>query len=376
MKVLHIGLTSHFTDKMLYQDNILSDLNAKAGHDVTFISDTFEYKNGSLDETDECDIRLDNGVRLIRLKYDRIINDFVTNKIQKCKKLVDYLNEIQPNMILYHGVCGFELMDVAQYVKRKQIRFYIDSHENFQNTAMTFISKLAYKYIHGYFIKKAIPVVNKVLYIGYPEKDYLDDMYYIPKEKLEYFPLGGIILEREKQKEYRSQLIEKLGFSSDVIICSHSGKMDVGKKTKEVLMAFQKVPDKRLRLLIYGSIPKDMKTVLEPMMKKDSRVVFLGWKTAMEQEEILGATDLYIQPGTYSATAQIALCEGCALIVNRGYKRTMKDAVIYGEEEKDIEMVLTRILSEQGYLENIKETGFNYAKKSFDYKILAQRYLQ
>mgnify|MGYP006900170354 CR=1 FL=1 len=79
----------------------------------------------------------------------------MTDKIQKVTKLRALLEEIQPDTILYHGVCGYELMDVAQYVKEHpNVLFYADSHEDFNNTARTRIAKLCYKYIHGYFLKK------------------------------------------------------------------------------------------------------------------------------------------------------------------------------------------------------------------------------
>lgn len=375
MKVLHIGMTSHFTDKMLYQDNILADLNAKAGHDVVFISDTFFYKNGTLVKTNECDVVLDNGVRLIRISYDRIINEFITRKIQKAKKLLQYLDEIRPDTILYHGVCGYELINIAKYIKEKKLIFYIDSHENFKNTAMTPLAKFAYKYVHGYFVRKALPVAKKVLYVGYPEKEYLEKMYHIPESKLEYFPLGGLILEKEKQDCYRAEIISKMNFPNDVIICTHSGKMDKGKKTEDILKAFMRVQDSRLRLLIFGSIPEDMKDTLEPLINGDERIFFLGWKEAKEQELILGATDLYIQPGTYSATAQIAICDGCALLVNNDYKRAMGNNAIYGEDVVSIKKVLEVITSNIDFLDNMKKRAYSFATKMFDYKKIADRYL-
>ena len=376
MKILHIGLASHFTDKMLYQDNILAGLNAEAGHDVTFISDNYAYDNGVLVETEVSDEYLDNGVRLIRIKYDKVINRFVSNKIQKAKAVVRYMNEINPDTILFHGVCGYELMDVANYVKEKKIPFYIDSHENFKNTAMTPASKLAYKYIHGIFVRKAIPIAKKILFVGYPEKEYLQKMYHISEEKLEYFPLGGIILDKEKQGLYRSKVIKDLGFPDDAIICSHSGKMDKGKKTEDVIRGFSRVNDDRLRLLIYGTIPEDMKPILEPLIKADERIAFLGWKTAAEQEELLGATDIYIQPGTYSATAQIALCDGCALILNSDYKKTMHDAPFYEDTFEGIEETLRSITRDEEILQVAKQACFLLALTEFDYKKLADRYLR
>ena len=375
MKVLHIGLASHFTDKMLYQDNILAELNAKAGHDVTFISDVFYYHNGSLEESNECDLMLDNGVRLIRIKYDRIINGFITNKIQKAKKLVNYLNEIKPDTILYHGVCGYELMDVSKYVKEHGILFYIDSHEDFYNTARTPIAKFAYKYIHGVFIKRALPIAKKVFYISNPTKEYLQEMYHISEKNLEFFPLGGIPMSNERHVECRKKIVNELGIHEDAIICSHSGKMDRGKKTEEILNALSKISDERLRLLIFGSIPKDMKTILEPLINQDPRVYYLGWKNAEEQRELLGATDLYLQPGTGSATAQIAMCCGCALLVNRNYRTDMEDAVFYEEDEQGIINVLQSVLADEELLKEMKKKSYAMADRKFDYGKLAQRYL-
>lgn len=375
MKVLHIGLTSHYTEKMLYQDNILSEMNVKAGHEVTYISSTFAYRNGVLVEVGESDQILDNGVRLIRLKYDWIINKFITNKIQKVKKLKYYLMEIQPDVILYHNVNGYELMDVAEYVKNNGILLYLDSHANFMNTAKTFVSKLAYKYIHGYFLYKALPHVKKVLFVGYPEKEYLIEMYHLSESVIEYFPLGGIIMKKEEMEKYRLSFIEKLKFPKDVIICAHSGKMVSGKKTKEILTAFNKVKDSRLRLVIYGFIPEEMKSVLQPLITRDDRVFYLGWKTDEEQHTILGASDLYLQPGTYSATAQVALCDGCALLVNSGYEKAMGDVVFYEDSADGIERVLQLIVKNKDILNIMKARGTEYAQRVLDYQKLAERYL-
>ena len=151
MKILHIGLPSHFTEGMLYQENMLIAMNRADGHDVTIITDVYHYEGSKLVEGPEEDRIMDNCARLIRLKYDRVFHsDLWTEKIQKCRKLKKYLNEIQPDTILYHGVCGYEMMDVAEYCKKHtECHFYMDSHEDYTNSAMTFASKTFYKTIHG-----------------------------------------------------------------------------------------------------------------------------------------------------------------------------------------------------------------------------------
>ncbi len=378
MNILHIGLVSHLTESMLYQDNYLSELNAKDGHNVIFISDVYVYKDGKLIETVECDKVMDNKVRLIRLKYDYIINSFISQKIQKVKKIFDYLNIIKPDVILYHGLCGYELMDVAKYVKNNtNVLFYVDSHENFNNTAKNIISKFAYKYIHGFFINKALLYIKKVLYIGFPEKKYIKDMYGLSDEKLEYFPLGGIIIDKKLQEKYRQEIINEMDFPKDIIICTHSGKINNLKKTNQVIKAFSNIKNNKLRLLIYGSIQDDLKNEINSLIEKDNRIYFLGWKNSIEQEKILGATDLYIQPGSESATAQVALCSGCALIVNRKYYlEAFKDNVFYAESIQEIEDILNRIICDANVLYKMKDKCYELAKNELDYEVLSKKYLQ
>lgn len=376
MKILHIGLLSHFTEGMLYQDNVLSDMNAKAGHEVTFITDTYCYKSGKLVQVPETDYVMENGVRLIRLCYDKIVNQFVSSKIQKVKKLSPLLESIAPDTILYHGACGYELMDVARYVEsHPETLFYIDSHEDFHNTARNFISKCAYKYIHGIFLRKAIPVAKKVLFLSLETKEYLQTMYCLSDEILEFFPLGGIILSQEERETARKKLITNYRLREDTIICTHSGKLIKEKRTIDLLEVFENIRDERLQLFIFGSIPENRKSKLMPLIERDERIHFLGWKNEKEMLSILAGTDLYCQPGTQSATFQVALCCGCATMVYpySSYKVVLKDNGYYAANMTDIRTVLEKITEVPEELENMKKKSIKVAGEYLDYKKIAAR---
>jgi len=378
MRVLHIGLLSHYTDGMAYQDNFLPEMNIKSGHEVMFISDTYKYVNGILTECEEEDITYPNGMRLVRLSYDFIVNKFITNKIQKIKKLINYLNDFQPDTIMYHGLCGYELMTVAEYKKRHpQILFYVDSHEDFNNTARTFLARIAYKYIHGYFIKKARAQINKILYLSLETKFFLKKMYKILDKDLEFYPLGGVIQSKDKQDECRRQIIEKYSLRNDVIICSHSGKLDQLKRTKELLTAFSSVKTDKLFLIVFGSIPSDQKDILEPLIAKDNRIVFEGWKDIKESTEILCGVDVYCQPGSQSATSQVALCCGCAEMVfpHKSYVDFYKDNVIYVNSEKEMKAVFQDMVVDTSMISSYKERAYNFASQFLSYELLSERYL-
>lgn len=382
MKILHLALPSHFTEGMLYQENVLIDMNVKDGHDVTIITDVFHYEGSELVEGPEEDRIMNNGARIIRLKYDRVFfSDLWTEKIQKCRKLKKYLNELQPDTILYHGVCGYEMMDVADYCKKHpECLFFIDSHEDYTNSAMTPLSKIFYKVIHGHFVHKALPEVDKVLYIGLQMKEWLKDIYGIKDEKMEFMALGGIIYTPEQQKEARQEIINRFALPQDAIILAHSGKLAAGKRTAELLTAFKQVSDPRLALFVFGSIPSDMESTIRPLIESDDRIHFMGWKVNKEIEQFLAGVDLYCQPGGQSSTFETAMCCGC---VNMTYPHATYTDVTYSdcdgdnyffvETVEDMVAVFNSVIENPMLLEQKKAKSFAFAKLQFDYEMIARR---
>ena len=378
MKVLHIGLSSYYTEGMTYQDNFLPDMNVENGHEVVFVSNAGKYEGCHFIEVSEEDRILENGVRLIRYSYDNLGSCFLTKKIQKVSKLKKLLYEFRPDAILYHNVCGYELMDVAKYVEQNpSTLFYVDCHQDFGNTACTKLSKFAYKYIHGIFVKRALPRVKKFLYLAESCRVYLKEMYNIPDEKLEFFPLGGIIQEKEKQDEARKELLKKYSLPDDAILFMHSGKLVPEKKTVSLLKAFKSLNSKNVYMFIFGALDDACKEEILSLTDEDERVFYLGWKTGDEITALLNAADVYCQPGSPSATSQFALCCGCTEIVYpfESYQLLYGETVLYASNEEELHGALLK-LSNSSILTDYKERGYAMACEKLDYKKLAERYLR
>lgn len=381
MRILHIALASHFTEGMLYQENVLLDINKKDGHDVTIITDTWHFEGDTLVKGIEEDRALENGIRLIRLDYDYIINDFITSKIQKCRKLKGYLEELQPEVILYHGVNGYEMMDVADYVKRnRDCKFYMDVHADFNTSAKTFNSKLFYQIIHGRYVRKAIPYVEKVFYIASEVKTWVKTIYGISDEKLEFLPLGGRIYNLEEQKQARQNIINRYALPQDAIILAHSGRLTEEKRTLDLLEAFKRVNDNRLALFIFGYIPKEMEGVIRPKLESDNRIHFMGWKVDKEIEEFLAGTDIYCQPGVMATTFETAMCCGCANMTypweaytDSLYSDCNGENYFFVETVEDMEKVFADVCNNPMILEQTKAKSFAFAKLQFDYETIARR---
>ena len=382
MKIVHLALASHFTIGMLYQENQMIDCQRKDGHDVTIITDCWHYERGELVKGGEEDTIMENGARLIRLKLDNVFfSELWTEKIQKCRRVKKLLEELQPDTILFHGMCGYEIMDAAEYCKKHEnCLLFMDCHEDYSDSARTFLSKCFYKIIHGHYISKAMPEVDKVLYIGADMRNWMNDLYRIPQEKQEFLAPGGTIYTTQQQKDARQEIIKKYALPQDAIIMAHSGKLIAPKRTEELLRAFKKIDDPRMALFIFGSIPEEMEPVLRPLIDSDNRVHFMGWKVNKEIEEFLAGVDLYCQPGSQSSTFETAMCCGCANMAypfasytDESYTDCNFENYFFVETEEDIVKVFKDITENVQVLEQAKAKSFSFARLNFDYAIISRR---
>jgi glycosyltransferase involved in cell wall biosynthesis len=377
MIVLHVCLASHYTEGMTYQDNLLPLQSALDGHKVVVVSDCFEYKSGELVPTEEEDRILDSGIRLVRMKYVRILNRFLSSKVRKVSGLYMFIESVRPDVILFHGVAGWEMLTVAKYKKNTSgVRLYIDSHEDFHNSGKNWVSRFfQYRIFNRLIVWRVKPFIDKFLYLSYESSHFLQAMYGLREPELEFYPLGGQVITYEEKKKFSKEIRERHLLSEEDIIIVHSGKLEPGKRTEHIIHAFSSVAADRLKLLIVGSIPSDQLATLHPLIDADPRIVFAGWKPAEELIKYLSSANLYFQPGTQSATMQNAICCGApvALYPYPSHEPYVKGNGFWVKETADFITVFERIAANPALLNDMSECSFELARSLLDYKILAAR---
>ena len=378
MKILHIGLASHFTEGMTYQDNQLSYQNIIDGHEVLYISDTEKYENGKLLDVGHENVTLNNGVRLVRLPYQMILGRFVSRKIRKVSRLYELIKDFRPDVILSHDLSYYSILDVIHYKKEHpQVILYADTHTAEFNSGRNWISlNILHRIFYRYLVQKALPYLEKYFYVGESEKEFSKKVYGVPELMMEYYPLGGFLF---AEKEYMKNRLEKraeLAIDSDCILYIHSGKLEREKRTRELLEAFSSVPNEKSRLLIIGSIPDYQYNVLMPLIEADKRILYLGWKSGPELRKYLCACDVYCQPGSVSATLQNAICQYCAIMAypHEAYTARLDYGNIFWVTSKeDMIRMFNKIKDYPEILEGMKTASMKCAKELLDYKQLAAR---
>ena len=200
-------------------------------------------------------------------------------------------------------------------------------------------------------------------------------MYKITEDKIEWYPLGGMVFNDEFYNFKRKKIREEIGLSDEEILFVHSGKMNKEKKTEELLRAFTEIKDNRFRLILIGSLTEEVKEAIMPYVETDSRIEFLGWKTGDELQEYLCAADMYMQPGTQSATMQNAICCRCAVMLYpyRSHVPYVVGNGYFVENMMDIKNVLLNISGNPEILKEMSYISKKMGSEILDYSKLAER---
>lgn len=377
LKIIHICLASHYTEGMTYQDNQLPDQNAADGHEVVVVSDCYKYSGHQLIEVPEEDTLLPTGIRLIRMKYDFFVSKKISSKIRKVRNLKFLLENFQPDVILYHGAAGVELLTVADYKKENpEVKLYVDSHADYHNAGAFWLSLLLqYKIFNRYLVSKAKKYVDKFFYVSYECKVFCQEVYGLTDRDLEFYPLGGYVIDKLKKDKFKTLIRNQHDLNADEIVVVHSGKLTVKKKTVELIKAFSQVKDPKIKLFLIGSIHESIQDVLEPLIRKDCRIYFLGWMSSNELIKYLCAADLYIQPGTQSATLQNAICCGTPIAVYpyESHKPYVKENGFFIKNSKEYIDLFQQIAKGTISLQKMIDPSYEIAENLLDYKVLAER---
>lgn len=380
MKIVFIGMDSIFTENMGYQENFFADICIEKGCDTVYISGNEEFCQGTVVDTKAEDRILKNGLHLYRLPYMRLGPKVIYKKIRIFKGVYKILEKEEPDVIYCHNSQYSSVLDVAKY-KRKHpdVHVYADTHVAASNSARNWISlHVLHRIYYKQWIIKLYPALDKYFYIDFISKEFAVDNYNISEDKMEFLPLGGIPLPDDQYYSERTKTRDLYNIGRDDIVLLHTGKLDIKKKTEDLLSAFSKVKSEKLKLFVVGSVSREIKEQLTELIDADERIKYLGWKTIDEMSALLCAADLYCQPGSPSATLQQAICERCAVMAYPYdlYKKIDMGNILWVNTKDEIYKVITDVESGTIQIDSLKNNARICAGRFLDYSKQVDHFLQ
>lgn len=369
-------VTSYFKEDVAYQENYLSVGLVELGHDVTIVTSNLEYDFVLNRKSRQKPIGISDyhGVCVHRIPalYE------VKNRFIVCKGLYGELEKLKPDCIFFYDHSP-ALFTSIRYKKKHQCQLYVFMHSSTENSMHSLFGKPYHKILWRSLVRYTQKYYDKVM-CGAPEcQEFAEQIYHINHDLIRLVSLPGDASLLSNYENIRKQVRQSLNITDDDIAIYHTGKLDERKKTREVLEAFDRLEVSDIHLYIIGWIPDDLQPTIDLFCQKNSRIHYLGWKSAEELKRMLLGADLLLQPGNNSNTFIEAICCGVPLVLNdtsQGHFLTRYDNgyLLKGNSVTEIQQGLEEVLQPK-CLKELKQNAI-LASSKFHYKEIARQTLE
>ena len=316
-KIVHLCLYGPVMDDWNYQDNLLAKYHYKLGYDVTIICSKWIWStNNDLQYYDKSHYKNQDGVYFIRL--DNAFGRNVLSKLKTYKGLMNELENEAPDILFIHDADYLDIFKIKKYLdNNKDIEVFIDNHNDYSNSGRNWISKVFLHKLLWRYTNRLLLQYTKTYYGVLPARvDFLVNVYGIPKEKTQLLVMGADdeYVEASRSEKSIEELRKKHGISRSDFLVVTGGKINSDRtETINLIEAIKTIPDKRLKLIIYGSVSSGLKQHFEELIDGE-KIIYVGWKNALDTYRYMAIADLLAFPGLHSVMWEQAVAIGVPVI--------------------------------------------------------------
>lgn len=379
MRIVHVCLANFYVDGMGYQENLITKFHAK-NHEVYILTSDYAF-NSSGEKIKKAEKNYTNEFGISVKVLEKSNRYWIYSRYKDFKNLYENLAEIHPDVIFCHGGQFIALKDVIKYCKKnKGVKLYIDQHGDYYNTPINSLkSKIVYKYIYGYWMRKAVPYVTKFWGVTPWRCQYLNDVYKIPENKIDLLIMGGDDekIHLENRVNIRKEIRDLYNISQKDLLIITGGKIDKAKRIDVLMEAIINLDIDNVKLLVFGQPSKDMVEQIE-LLAKDKHIRYIGWIPSDSVYNYFLASDLCVFPGTHSVLwEQACACglpgvfrdwEGMHHVDVGGNAVFLKD-----DSAEGIEQFLSDLFHHPEKLEEMRTVAQTKCIKTFSYSEIAKR---
>jgi len=378
MKLLIWTTGNEFTPSMLYKENYLIKAAMMRGDDVVVFANEYTNIQGKPVRLSKAEDVV--GYKLKRFAYKSFVHPALTTRIRKIKGIESEIIKEQPDLIFINCSQIFNIKNLKEIkFALPNVKIVLDFSTKYLNSARNWLSKnILHKIIYKTWIQKALPFVDRVFYISEESKDFAHEMYGIPESMMEHNNLPGETIPAEIKMEYKKEVFGNLNLDIGNTLILYSGKIYTDKKVDNLVRAFHRNANPKLRLLIIGAYTEDsQRKIIEPLIASDKRISFMNFVSGDKLTKYVCAADLYIQPGSISQTCQTAVCCGTPLAFNDipTHREIYNGNGFFVESEDDILNVLNQVSENKDMLEDMGKLSYIMANSELDYRIIYAKIL-
>lgn len=369
MKILHCCLAAFYIDNYGYQENVITRMHKKQGHEVLILASTESMdKEKGFTYTEAADYMTNDDIRIIRLPYFKILTNTFSRKCRIYKGVFNVINQFQPDIIFMHDGQTAAVFPIVKYIKQHPTtKLYIDSHTDEVNSARSWTSKnILHRIIYRFYVRHTINYTEKYYGTLPARNDFYIKYYGVPKEKTQFLPMGidDINVPFNKRDFFKKEIRDSLNIKPEDFVIITGGKIDALKNTDILIEAIKRISNPNIKLILFGAIKNDVKDKIEKLIREDDRIRYIGWLPAQETYKYFFASDLACFIGTHSTLWEESVGYGIPGIFKRWKGITHIDrggnCILVDEVNIDnISSILENILTEKNLYQKMKEKALS-----------------
>ncbi|QSX09273.1 glycosyltransferase family 4 protein [Alkalibacter rhizosphaerae] len=385
MKILHLCLASFYVDNYTYQENMLPKYHKKMGLDVEIVASLVSFnENGKIRLMPNTERYINEfGIPVTRIDYKKMK---INKKLRRYRDTYKHIERINPDIIFVHGCQFMDITHVVNYAKKnKNVTVFVDNHADFSNSAKNIFSKnILHKVLWRSCAKKIEPYTKKFYGVMPSRVDFLQDIYKIPKEKVELLVMG---VDDEKvslsdQNKFKIEIRNKYGIDDNDFLIVTGGKIDLAKRqTLLLIKAVKSIKDYNVKLIVFGSIVDELKNEIEELVDSN-KVYYAGWLNTEESYKYFSSADLVVFPGRHSVFWEQITGMGIPLIIKYWNGTTHVDLggnckFLHNDSVEEIKASIEEILkNDKSEYKKMKRIAKNNESKKFLYSEIAKRSIE
>ena len=374
MKIVHICLACFYVEGMGYQENILPKMHKMMGHDVTILASDFTFEpSGKIQKRALGDYINKDGVKVKVIEKKSGLPFLARYRIYK--GLYYELEIEKPQIIFVHGGQFHPVKDIVEYVKKNNVKLYIDQHGDYYNTPVNDIKGFIWqKIIYRHCVRKLAKYAIRVYGTTPWRCKYLKEVYGIKDEKIALLMVGGddYKIDFEKKNEISQTIREEHGIKSDDFLIVTGGKIDQQKNIHLLMQAINEIENDNVKLIVFGCPSKDMEDSIEKL-SGSSKIRMIGWLDSDDVYKYFMAADLVVFPGTHSVMwEQACACGTPCVFKHWEYMRHIdldgNCEFLYSDSKEEIHKIIQGIVCDKNKYNEMKENArkgineFSYRK--------------
>ncbi len=381
MKILHLCLANFYIDNFSYQENMLTRFHKSLGLDVEIIASLESFdKNGK-----PCFLASgkkyinEYGISVTRLDYKKFL---LSKRLRRYNGTYKAISEAKPDIIFLHGVQFFDILHVANYLRKNpRVKAYADNHADFSNSATNWLSKnILHKILWRYCARKIEPYILKFYGVLPARVDFLRKVYRLPPEKVELLVMGADDdkIKLAKRGNARNRVRARYNISANDFLIITGGKIDQAKWQTVLLMnAIKQVDNPNVKLIVFGSVVDQLKEQIESLADGE-KIQYIGWVNSDDIYDFFAAADLGVFPGRHSVLWEQAVAMGLPCVFKHWMGTTHVDLggnciFLFEDSVEILKDVIEELINSPEAYQRMKDVAETLGSKEFSYAEIAKR---